>query len=137
MKRMACLRAIAFALILLMLAGILPAPTFAAGDTQFDDVKSADWFYSAVETVCEKGLMTGTSARTFNPDQPVTRGMLAAILYRLENQPEAASGSPFTDVPAGAYYERRSAGQLGTESCLAMTRRISAPMMRSHVSSWR
>ena len=106
MKRMVCSRAIAFALILVTLVSILPAAVFAVGDTRFDDVNSADWFYSAVEAVCGKGLMTGTSARTFNPNQSVTRGMLAAILYRLEDHPESTSGSPFTDVPAGAYYEK-------------------------------
>lgn len=106
MKRMVCSRAIAFALILVTLVSILPAAAFAVGDTRFDDVNSADWFYSAVEAVCGKGLMTSTSARTFNPNQSVTRGMLAAILYRLEDHPESTSGSPFTDVPAGAYYEK-------------------------------
>ena len=59
-----------------------------------------------METVCAKGLMTGTSARTFRPALPVTRGMLVTILYRLENYPKTASGSPFADVAAGSYYEK-------------------------------
>ena len=106
MKHTACRRAIALALILVMLAGILPATASAAGNPRFDDVRPADWFYSSVETVCGKGLMTGTSARTFRPDLPVTRGMLVTILYRLENYPKTASGSPFADVAAGSYYEK-------------------------------
>lgn len=106
MKHTACRRAIALALILVMLAGILPVTASAAGNPRFDDVKPADWFYSSVETVCAKGLMTGTSARTFRPALPVTRGMLVTILYRLENYPKTASGSPFADVAAGSYYEK-------------------------------
>lgn len=106
MKHTACRKAIALALILVMLAGILPVTASAAGNPRFDDVRPADWFYSSVETVCAKGLMTGTSARTFRPALPVTRGMLVTILYRLENYPKTASGSPFADVAAGSYYEK-------------------------------
>ena len=106
MKHTACRRAIALALILVMLAGILPVTASAAANPRFDDVRPADWFYSSVETVCAKGLMTGTSARTFRPALPVTRGMLVTILYRLENYPKTASGSPFADVAAGSYYEK-------------------------------
>ena len=106
MKHTACRRAAALALIFVMLAGILPVTASAAGNPRFDDVKPADWFYSSVETVCAKGLMTGTSARTFRPALPVTRGMLVTILYRLENYPKTASGSPFADVAAGSYYEK-------------------------------
>lgn len=106
MKHTACRRAIALALILVMLAGILPVTASAAGNPRFDDVRPADWFYSSVETVCGKGLMTGTTTRTFRPELPVTRGMLVTILYRLENYPKTASGSPFADVAAGSYYEK-------------------------------
>lgn len=106
MKHTACRRAAALALIFVMLAGILPVTASAAGNPRFDDVKPADWFYSSVETVCAKGLMTGTSARTFRPALPVTRGMLVTILYRLENYPKTASGSPFADVAVGSYYEK-------------------------------
>lgn len=106
MKRTARLQAIAFALILVMLTGILPPTVFAAGNVRFDDVKPTDWFYSAVEAVCGNGLMTGTTSRTFSPNQPVTRGMLVTILHRLENYPKTASISSFMDVPAGAYYEK-------------------------------
>ena len=88
MKHTACRRAIALALILVMLAGILPVTASAAGNPRFDDVRPADWFYSSVETVCGKGLMTGTTTRTFRPELPVTRGMLVTILYRLENYPK-------------------------------------------------
>lgn len=69
----------------------------------FQDVVSGDWCYDAVRYVFEKGLMNGTSATTFTPNAPTTRGMIVAILYRLEGSP-AAGLSQFSDVGSGAYY---------------------------------
>ena len=106
MKHTACRRAIALALILVMLAGILPVTVPAAANPRFDDVKPADWFYSSVETVCAKGLMTGTSARTFRPELPVTRGMLVTILYRIEGEPSVSYSGKFSDVPSGRWYSK-------------------------------
>ena len=61
------------------LISILPA---LAKDLPFTDVTSTDWFYSDVKYAYETGLMTGTSADAFSPEAPVTRGQLAAMLYR-------------------------------------------------------
>ena len=49
--------------------------------------------------------MSGTSKTTFAPSATTTRGMIVAILHRLEKEP-AATASAFTDVKAGAYYEK-------------------------------
>lgn len=79
----------------------------ASGDSTwanpFADVSKSDRFYDGVAFVAENGLMTGVSARLFAPNDIVTRGQLAAILYRLEGEP-AAPKTAFSDVPAGAYY---------------------------------
>ena len=69
----------------------------------FTDVSDGDWFYEPVCFVYENGLMTGTSATTFEPNTPLSRAMLVAILHRLEGSP-AASGSDFTDVANGDWY---------------------------------
>ncbi len=71
----------------------------------FDDVTTADWFYGDVEYVYYNGLMNGTSTNTFSPQLSTTRGMIVTILYRLEGSPEVTGTCPFSDVPAGAYYE--------------------------------
>ena len=63
------------------LISILPA---LAKDLPFADVTSTDWFYSDVKYAYETGLMTGTSADTFSPGAPVTRGMVMTILARRE-----------------------------------------------------
>ena len=70
---------------------------------QFRDVPADAWYAGAVERVCAAGLMNGTAPGTFSPGGTVTRGQVAAILYRLAGQPQVR-GSSFSDVPASAYY---------------------------------
>lgn len=73
------------------------------GELPFGDVKEGDWYWNAVRYVYENGLMVGTSASAFGPNQEVSRGMVVTILYRMAGSPDA--GVPnFTDVPAGQYY---------------------------------
>ncbi len=69
----------------------------------FTDVSEGDWFYNPVCFVFENGLMTGTSADTFEPNTSLSRAMLVAVLHRLEGSP-AASGGDFTDVAEGDWY---------------------------------
>ena len=69
----------------------------------FTDVSEGDWFYDPVCFVYENGLMTGTSADTFEPNTPLSRAMLVAVLHRVEGSP-AASGGDFTDVADGDWY---------------------------------
>ena len=72
----------------------------------FTDVRGDDWFYDDVAYVYENGLMNGTSETTFSPYISTTRGMIVTILYRMEGKPAVLEACPFTDVKAGAYYER-------------------------------
>ena len=72
----------------------------------FIDVRGDDWFYDDVAYVYENGLMNGTSETTFSPYISTTRGMIVTILYRMEGKPAVFEACPFTDVKAGAYYER-------------------------------
>ena len=71
--------------------------------TPFTDVAAGAWYVDAVQYVYEKGMMNGTSATSFSPDETTTRGMIVTMLHRLENEP-SATASDFTDVAAGAYY---------------------------------
>ena len=74
-----------------------------AAAPSFMDVKTGDWFYSAVEYMVDNSLMGGTSTTTFSPYTTLTRGMVAQILYAMEGRP-AAEGSYFTDVADNAWY---------------------------------
>ena len=48
----------------------------------FDDVAAGQWYSEAVRWAAGEGIVTGTSATTFAPDEPITREQFAAILYR-------------------------------------------------------
>lgn len=81
---------------------------FARKETQsspavFSDVKSGDWFYSAVQYVQQKGLMNGVSSGRFDPNSNLSRAQLAQILYNASGNP-AAGTNHFSDVPAGQWY---------------------------------
>ena len=52
----------------------------------------------------DKGLMTGTSATTFEPNAATTRGMIVAILHRLEDAPVVNDLMTFDDVADGEWY---------------------------------
>lgn len=74
-----------------------------ASASQFADLTAGSWYYDGVRYALENGLMTGTSARTFAPDRPVTRAMLVTILWRLAGKPYGRV-SPFEDVLPGSWY---------------------------------
>ena len=63
-----------------------------------------DWFYSDVLFVYENGRMLGTSKTLFRPHGTATRGMMAAILWRMDGSPALKVKSSFTEVEAGTWY---------------------------------
>ena len=72
-------------------------------DLPFSDVSDSDWFYDPVVWIYNEGLMTGTSATTFEPNTSTTRAMIVAMLARLENVTSADSAG-FTDVSGSDWY---------------------------------
>lgn len=86
----------------LVLAGAAALYALAEG-TNYDDVPAAAWYAGAVNYVSEKGLMSGTGNGKFSPDAPLTRAMLAAILYQNEGQPPVVDIGAFSDVKDGWY----------------------------------
>ena len=70
----------------------------------YTDVDTALWYHEGIDFVLSKGLFMGTTAVLFEPDSPMTRAMAAMIFYRLAGSPSTSGGSPFSDVPAGAWY---------------------------------
>ena len=90
-----------FLLVAALLVTMIPS-AFAANS--FTDVRSTDWFSDAVSYVQERGLMSGTSATHFSPNEPTTRAMLVTILYRAAGQPETTGQSSFADVLSRDYF---------------------------------
>ena len=70
----------------------------------FKDMKESDWFYDAVSYAVENGLMSGMSEDIFAPNTPLTREMLAVVLYNVEGQPENTEANTFTDVKGDMWY---------------------------------
>jgi hypothetical protein len=69
-------------------------------------VNEGNWKYEAVKYVYENGYMTGTSDTTFDPDKPLTRGMVVTVLYRMAGSPDITYTGAYSDVKAGKYYAK-------------------------------
>ena len=81
-------------------------PEPMTNDMPFTDVPSDQYYYKAVQWAVEEGITAGTSATTFSPDSPCTRGQIVSFLWRFAREPEPLlEEMPFTDVSAGMYYE--------------------------------
>ena len=70
----------------------------------FTDVMQRDWFFEAVDYVYRNDLFAGTSATTFSPSMPMTRGMFVTVLHRLDGRPEISGAGGFSDVVNTSLY---------------------------------
>lgn len=85
---------------------ILPASGLVA-TAVYNDVKNdTSWFYPGVQYCLSYGLMSGMGNGSFAPGEYTTRAQAAQILYNLHGNPEVSGGTPFTDVPEGAWYQK-------------------------------
>ena len=73
-------------------------------DCQFADVSMDSYYGKAVQWAVEQGITGGTSATTFSPDAPCTRGQMATFLCRMAKGAPTSEALVFSDVDAGAYY---------------------------------
>lgn len=86
-------------------AATMACSIHAAALTSFTDVHPEDWYCDAVNYAVSNNLFNGTSATTFSPSQPMTRGMFVTVLGRMaEVDTENYTDTSFSDVPATAYY---------------------------------
>ncbi|MFT7650799.1 MAG: hypothetical protein ACI8Y4_005574 [Candidatus Poriferisodalaceae bacterium] len=75
----------------------------------FNDTSPDAFYADGVNWMVDQGITNGTSPTTFSPNDAVTRGQLAAFLYRYVGSPILASPIPdsaasFGDVAGTAYY---------------------------------
>ena len=94
-------------------------PTVPAGEHGFTDIAQESYYYDAVLWAVEKGITTGKTETTFDPNGDCTRKQIVTFLWRALGEPESKSmDNPFTDVKADrfekailwAYYEGITAG---------------------------
>ncbi|MCG4470511.1 S-layer homology domain-containing protein, partial [Lawsonibacter sp. DFI.6.74] len=72
----------------------------------FIDVPAGSYYEDAVVWAVEKGITTGTSATTFNPNGICTRAQIVTFLWRAVGSPGPKTMSGFSDVPADSYYAK-------------------------------
>lgn len=70
---------------------------------EMSDVPLDAWYHNVVDTSVDSGWMNGTGNGQFTPQGTTTRGMLAAVLYRMAGSPKAPKGT-FADVESSMYY---------------------------------
>ena len=71
---------------------------------EFSDVSDGAWYAGAVDFASSHDLFRGVSEDEFAPQSPMTRAMLATVLFRLEDEPEGAVGLKFGDVKDDSWY---------------------------------
>ena len=78
-----------------------PAPKTTVNP--FTDIVKGD-YYDAILWAVENGITKGTSATTFDPNSPCTRGQIVTFLWRYEKSPVVSTVASFKDVPTTEYY---------------------------------
>ena len=80
--------------------------SYASDAVVFTDVPADTWYTEAVKWCYEHGIIKGTTATTFSPDDTMNRAMLATVLYRATGSPAVTTSADFSDMTEGAYYEK-------------------------------
>ena len=83
------------------------SPEPLPGDNPFIDVPAEAYYRKAVLWASQNGITTGTSVRTFSPDDVCTRAQVLTFQWRVREKSGGASGgvtSPFGDVASGDYF---------------------------------
>ena len=81
-----------------------PTPTPSTG-LPFTDVPADRWSYPYIKQLYDAGVVSGTSATTFEPTANVTRAQFVTMIARLADADVSGYASgPFADVPAGSWY---------------------------------
>lgn len=124
----------------IFLVALMSIQAFAV--TSFSDVKPGSWYASYVDYVVEKGLMSGTSEKSFAPDKQVTRAEICQILYAMAGKPSVVEETYFEDLTQNWYKKAVIwAGNAGVTSGLdykhfapgnGVTREQAATFLRSY-----
>ena len=72
----------------------------------FTDVDQKDYYHEAVDQLYLDGIMVGCGNGHYGVGEPMTRGMIVSVLYRMAGSPQVTGTSKFTDLKKDAYYEK-------------------------------
>ncbi|MBM7609091.1 hypothetical protein JOD29_002357 [Lysinibacillus composti] len=123
---------------LIVSSAAIAAPNQAKASSDFLDIKTGDYFYSAVKSLSERGIIKGFPNGTFKPNDHVTRGQAAIIIAGALGLDTTDVIDPaFKDIPKthpyyGAIAALHNAGILGGYS--DDTFRPNEPILRYHMA---
>ena len=73
--------------------------------SKFEDVPAGAFYFDPVEWAVEKGITTGATETTFNPNGNCQRAQVVTFLWRAAGSPEPTkTENPFTDVKESDFY---------------------------------
>lgn len=91
-----------------MLFGIMALTASASEETglPFKDIKVKNWYYTAVKTVYDRGIMEGMTETKFAPLDVMTRAQIVTAFYRISGATDTNIGSTltFTDTKKNGWY---------------------------------
>ena len=91
-----------------MIAGLAGADVSGYASGPFDDVQAGSWYAPYVNWAAASGIVSGTSATTFNPAAEISRQDMAVMLYNYAQQAgvqlDQTTVTPFTDESSIAAY---------------------------------
>ncbi len=70
----------------------------------FTDMGNHVWAQTAVNSLYQRGIITGQSATEYGPANALKRGDFVLMLYRAFNLTATNTTNNFTDVPKDSYY---------------------------------
>lgn len=73
------------------------------GKMRFSDMEDAKWALDKVETLCEKGILSGVGDGKFEPHRYVSREEFAKMLCSLGGFEPQAGEIPFNDIPKDSW----------------------------------
>ena len=91
-----------------MIAGLAGADVSGYASGPFDDVQTGSWYAPYVNWAAASGIVSGTSATTFDPAAEISRQDIAVMLYNYAQQAgvqlDQTTVTPFTDEGSIAAY---------------------------------
>ncbi|MBQ1502519.1 MAG: S-layer homology domain-containing protein, partial [Clostridia bacterium] len=97
-------KTLSFLIAIVMISAALTAALPASAASAFSDVEDARWSASSIKYAVQSGYMNGIGGNKFDPEGPLTRAMVATVLWRREGSPAPTAPSGFSDVPSAEWY---------------------------------
>ena len=86
---------------IVMLAAAIAVALPVSAKSVFSDVEVGRWSEASISYAVSSKYMNGVGGGRFDPEGPLTRAMVATVLWRREGEPKPVASSGFEDVPAG------------------------------------